>query len=107
MIGKPLSIQKDMCVNAVGKKQLTTQQELFIYYKRDLAKLRLQKTTILNKKQPIEKFLAEGENEKVEISRQMDNLKEKINELKKKLILKSQKIDEINEKIAFYSKAKH
>lgn len=96
-----------MCVNADGKKQLTTQQELFIYYKRDLAKLRLQKTTILNKKQPFAKMLEEGENEKAQIIRQIDQLKEKLDELNKKLISKSQKIDEINEKIVFHSKAKH
>lgn len=111
LIGNPIPIKNhvnDIVQNNAGgnaeRKPLTAQQELFIYWKKDLAKLRLQRSKILNTKEPIEKFLEQGEKEEAEISRQMDHLKEKIIELKKKLIEKTQKIDEINEKIAFHSK---
>lgn len=103
LIGKPIPIK----INSdKEKKHLTTQQELFIYLKRDLGKLRLQKTTILGKKKPIEKLLEEGEKEIVEINHQIDHLSSKVTQLKKELIDKTQKADEIKEKIALHTKGK-
>lgn len=92
-----------MLSDSKNEKRKSQQQELSTYLNRDLAKLKLRKTTLLHKKKLHEEQSKVWLNEKNEIEKKINELNEHINIFHTKIAAITDKITDCQGKIQYYS----
>lgn len=92
-----------MVSDSKNEKQKSKHQQLSIYMNRELAKLKLKKTTLFRQKNHNNEQLRVWLNEKNEIEKKINETHEKINNFNEKVAALTTKITECQQKIHYYS----